>query len=98
MPIPERLDETISEGVKYLPTFDEFGFKEEEFIDADDRAALPFIGGEDAGLARLKDYIWEYQGMRNYKDTRNGFLGPNFSAKFSPWMANGCLSPRFIYF
>ena len=33
----------------------------------------------------------------NYKTTRNGFLGPNFSSKFSPWMANGCLSPRQIY-
>lgn len=59
---------------------------------------MPFLGGEDAGLARLKEYLWEYQGMRDYKEKRNGFLGPNFSSKLSPWMANGCLSPREIYF
>jgi len=36
--------------------------------------------------------------MKDYKRLRNGFLGPNFSSKFSPWMANGCISPRTIYF
>jgi len=34
--------------------------------------------------------------MKDYKDTRNGFTGANFSSKFSPWMANGSLSPRKI--
>lgn len=35
--------------------------------------------------------------MKNYKNLRNGFLGPNFSSKLSPWMANGSVSPRKIY-
>jgi len=35
--------------------------------------------------------------MKDYKKKRNGFLGPDFSSKFSPWMANGNLSPRLIY-
>ena len=35
--------------------------------------------------------------MNDYKALRNGFLGANFSSKLSPWMANGCLSPREIY-
>lgn len=29
--------------------------------------------------------------------TRNGMLGPDYSTKFSPWLASGSLSPRFIY-
>ena len=35
--------------------------------------------------------------MKDYKKLRNGFLGPNFSSKLSPWMANGSLSSREIY-
>jgi len=36
--------------------------------------------------------------MKDYKDLRNGFTGANFSSKFSPWLANGSISPRLIYF
>jgi len=63
-----------------------------------DRQCLDFVGGEKAGLKRLNDYLWDYKGMKDYKRLRNGFLGSNFSSKFSPWMANGCVSPRKIYF
>lgn len=31
-----------------------------------------------------------------YFDTRNGMLGPDYSTKFSPWLAAGCLSPRTV--
>lgn len=27
----------------------------------------------------------------------NGMLGPNYSSKFSPWLATGSLSPRYVY-
>ena len=49
------------------------------------------------GLKRLHDYIWTYGGMKDYVILRNGFLGPNFSSKLSPWISNGCLSPRKIF-
>ena len=35
--------------------------------------------------------------MKFYKKTRNGLLGKDYSSKFSPWLANGCISPRTIY-
>lgn len=35
--------------------------------------------------------------LKIYKDTRNGMLGPDYSTKFSPWLASGSLSPRFIH-
>ncbi|NVJ46896.1 MAG: hypothetical protein HWE07_07200 [Cytophagia bacterium] len=35
--------------------------------------------------------------MANYKQTRNGLIGGDYSSKFSPWLAHGCLSPRQIY-
>jgi len=28
---------------------------------------------------------------------RNGMLGGDYSTKFAPWLAAGCISPRTIY-
>jgi deoxyribodipyrimidine photo-lyase len=63
----------------------------------DDRAVLDFRGGETAGLARLEEYVWERDRLREYKETRNGLLGADYSSKFSPWLALGCLSPRRVH-
>ncbi|MFB6281994.1 MAG: DASH family cryptochrome [Haloferacaceae archaeon] len=64
---------------------------------ADDRAVLPFEGGESAGRRRLDAYVWEGDNLRAYKRTRNGLLGADYSSKLSPWLAAGCLSPRRIH-
>jgi deoxyribodipyrimidine photo-lyase len=61
---------------------------------ADDRAALPFEGGETAALERVDEYLWETDSLREYKETRNGLLGRDYSSKFSPWLNEGCLSSR----
>ncbi|WP_008318514.1 DASH family cryptochrome [Leptolyngbya sp. PCC 6406] len=63
----------------------------------DDRATLVFTGGETAGLARLHHYFWAADCLKTYKETRNGLLGADYSSKFSPWLALGCLSPRYIH-
>jgi len=60
----------------------------------DDRAVMAFEGGETAGLDRLDEYLWETDSLREYKQTRNGLLGRDDSSKFSPWLNEGCLSPR----
>jgi deoxyribodipyrimidine photo-lyase len=59
--------------------------------------AFPFKGGEREGLRRLHNYLWETDNIAVYKHTRNGLLGPDYSSKFSPWLAQGCLSPKRIY-
>ena len=56
-----------------------------------------FKGGESQARERLKEYFWEKDLLKVYKETRNGMLGHDYSSKFSPWLANGCISPRFIY-
>jgi deoxyribodipyrimidine photo-lyase len=60
-------------------------------------AVLPFKGGESAGIDRIKTYFWKNDCLRTYKETRNGMLGADYSSKFSPWLALGCLSPKYIY-
>ena len=58
--------------------------------------ALGFTGGETSGLAQLQYYLHTTQLVSRYKQTRNGLDGWDFSSKFSPWLAQGCLSARQI--
>ena len=44
--------------------------------------------------ARLKHYLWDSDALATYFETRNGMLGADYSSKFAPWLAHGCLSPR----
>jgi deoxyribodipyrimidine photo-lyase len=53
-------------------------------------------GGETNGLARLQEYFFDKDCLKSYFSTRNGMLGIDYSSKFSPWLAAGCLSPRLI--
>ena len=63
----------------------------------DPRSVLPFRGGEQAALAHLETYMFKKDLLKTYRDTRNGLIGADYSSKFSPWLALGCLSPRRVY-
>lgn len=77
-----------------LPTLADFGLAPPP---EDERAALKIKGGETEGLARLQHYLWNTDAISTYKETRNGLIGPDYSTKFSLWLAQGCLSPKYIY-
>lgn len=85
----------IQSAIEYIPTLESFGFKEE--LKRDKRSVYDFRGGEDAGQARIQEYIHSGNLLDTYKETRNGLLGANYSSKLSPWLANGCISPRDVY-
>ena len=76
------------------PKPEELGIEKAEM---DSRAVLAFKGGESEANMRLNHYFFETQCISQYKETRNGLIGADYSSKFSPWLANGCISPRFIY-
>jgi len=67
------------------------------FTPIDSRAAIQFKGGETEALKRLNHYFYESRCLSNYKETRNGMVGSDYSSKFSAWLAMGCISPRYIY-
>ncbi len=94
LPTPTTLPSlpTIDRGK--IPSLSELGLEE---FSPSNRAVLKFDGGESSGLKRLKYYLWETDSIATYKQTRNGMLGGDYSSKFSPWLAHGCLSPRLIY-
>jgi len=77
-----------------LPTLQELGTA---FITIDSRAVLKFKGGETEAIRRLNHYFFESKCISQYKETRNGLVGADYSSKFSAWLALGCISPRFIH-
>ena len=93
IPAPKKLPAILEIEIGDIPTLAELGFKTAEF---DQRAVLKFKGGETEAIQRLQDYFWQSDCLREYKETRNGMLGANYSSKFSPWLAMGCISPRYI--
>lgn len=77
-----------------FPTLPELGLENCVF---DCRAAYPFKGGETTGIKRVFSYLLETHAIATYKETRNEMIGENYSSKFSPWLAFGCISAKLIY-
>ena len=77
-----------------IPSLTDLGF---DAFTKDTRTAFPFKGGEDQALKRIEHYFWDTEKLSVYKSTRNGLIGTDFSSKFSPWLANGSISAKMIY-
>ena len=95
LPVPDELP-PVSQGLVpgKIPSLEQFGH---QHFTNDHRAVLDFQGGETAGLDRLRYYLWETDLAKSYFDTRNDLLGGDYSTKLSPWLAQGCVSPKKIY-
>ncbi|MEO0835162.1 MAG: DASH family cryptochrome [Cyanobacteria bacterium J06642_3] len=92
-PAPPKFPPLPEINIGEIPTLSELGLSTPEF---DTRSVLRFKGGETEAMKRLQYYFWSQDCLRDYKQTRNGMLGANYSSKFSPWLALGCISPRYI--
>ena len=53
-------------------------------------------GGERAGIQSLETYF-STDAASTYKETRNQFFGARYATGFSPWLAQGCVSPLQIF-
>ncbi|KHJ38204.1 cryptochrome DASH [Pedobacter glucosidilyticus] len=91
---PEKIVVPLHLEQTEIPTLQDLGFEE---FQPDQRRAINFIGGETEGLKRLNYYLWETDFLKQYKITRNGLIGADYSSKLSPWLAAGCVSPREVY-
>ena len=78
-----------------MPKLANFGFQTEPVQDP--KSCLVFKGGENEGLKRVTDYIEIKRSLGHYSETRNELIGSEYSSKFSPWLANGSVSPRHIF-
>jgi deoxyribodipyrimidine photo-lyase len=90
---PEDLSNAISINQHF--EFTDLGI---ENVQSGKKAVLNFQGGESTAWERLEHYFWEADQLKEYKSTRNGMLGESYSSKFSPWLAEGCISAKSIYY
>ncbi|MEM9077926.1 MAG: DASH family cryptochrome [Bacteroidota bacterium] len=87
-------EENLVNHSSEIPSLKDLGLEDFEM---DPKTAFPFKGGENHALDRLQHYFWKTQKLAYYKKTRNGLVGTDYSSKFSPWLANGSISARTIY-
>ena len=89
--LPE-LDVRIDLGT--IPSMNDLGY--DNYI-RDSGSSFPLEGGESNALAHLEKYFWKKELAKTYKETRNELSGVDFSTKFSPYLAHGCISPKKIF-
>ena len=77
--------------------FTDFRKKIESTLNVRPLTPAPFLPRDNAGVARLRHYLWDSHAIQNYKDTRNGMILFDDSSKLSPWLNVGFISSRFIY-
>ena len=95
LPIPKPLNPGNKISTEYpIPSLSDIGFN---FFEVHKSSVFKFKGGEINGKKRIDDYFFNTRNVSNYKSTRNGLVGENYSSKFSPWLANGSLSVKYIY-
>ncbi|CAM1502227.1 Fc.00g042110.m01.CDS01 [Cosmosporella sp. VM-42] len=62
----------------------------------DAKSAHPFEGGEGKAWDRVRHLV-KSGAMTNYKDSRNGLVGLDFSTKLSAYLALGCITARQVH-
>ena len=93
--IPKSLNSDNKISIDYpIPSLSDLGFKDFE-VHKD--SVFRFKGGETNAKNRIKNYFFETRNVSTYKLTRNGLIGEDYSSKFSPWLANGSVSVKYIF-
>ena len=88
--------------VNYKNTIEKYKFRFQSEVEIENlkthkNSNFPFKGGESQANQRLKSYLWETNGIKTYKETRNGLVGTEYSSKISAYLSLGCLSPVTVY-
>ncbi|PIA61347.1 hypothetical protein AQUCO_00300710v1 [Aquilegia coerulea] len=93
--LPTRGDVEAGE----IPTLLDLGLSPNATMTQDGKPAAntSLVGGETEALQRLTKFAAECKAQPNKDGGHDSIYGANFSCKISPWLAMGCLSPRFMF-
>ena len=92
-PIPKDLKSCKQAKSTKFPSYNNYGFTKKEYNEAS-----PFLeGGETLALERLQYYTFKSELLTGYRWSRNKSEGLDYSSKFSPYLALGCISARTIF-
>lgn len=96
LPGPERTFNIITTQVDpgIMPDLKDLGHSS---LKQDRRASHLFKGGETEGLKRLENYFQDKKLLLAYQDTKDELSDNNLSTKLSPYLAQGCISPKQVY-
>jgi deoxyribodipyrimidine photo-lyase len=94
LPLPKPVNQIKNLKSSHIPSLQSFGF---EAFTQPIHSAFPFLGGETEARKRLQSYLWDTHHIAQYKQTRNGLLGTEYSSKFSAWLAIGAISAKQVY-
>jgi len=91
---------TIAEKVTSLPGAPDVSFNQPicatQLAVAENHYAR-LCGGESSAHDQLRYYLWDTDNISQYKETRNGLDGWDFSSKLSAWLSLGCISARQVF-
>ncbi|KAL5701298.1 deoxyribodipyrimidine photo-lyase [Ranunculus cassubicifolius] len=93
--LPTRGDVEVGE----IPTLLDLGLSPNATMTQDGKPAAnaSLVGGESEALQRLTKFAAECRTQPSKESGQGSIYGANFSCKISPWLAMGCLSPRFMF-
>lgn len=94
-PLPDQLTLESLIYSHFLYDYSSQGVTEDSSANDAQKNINHFQGGESEALAHLQQYF-RRRLPDTYKKTRNQLIGMDYSSKFSPWLAHGCLSARSI--
>jgi deoxyribodipyrimidine photo-lyase len=95
LPCPEQLNiHNQIDEVFDVPSLPDLGF---ENFEVHEDSVFKFSGGENSGINRVNEYFFNSKNISQYKLTRNGLLGENYSSKISSWLSIGCISAKYVY-
>lgn len=102
LPVPEAgslpLPQLEEDCLRFEPAWGDLPYAETLHMPLPhEDSVLNFQGGEEAALERLFYYTKGSNLIATYFETRNEMLGGDYSTKFAPWLACGCLSPRKVF-
>lgn len=91
--LPPKTPSTLPLDESFTARLQSLSMYEQQTIEELSNATSQFSNDELGALQRVNDYFFTSDRIAQYKQTRNGLDGWDFSSRLSAYLAHGCISP-----